>query len=416
MKFVWIAVMVWAAGANAQQPDANVNERYKVESVELTGIDQGKLSRGLRGDLNRLIGEQFSQQKLDRLISRISADYPDYSISRRITRGDKPNFIRIMLELRRSAETEHFGMSLPVGVYNSKLGWSGEVDGTVRFSTHSFTAGVLSNNEALAERFAGVRARYADSRLGTRRASLSFDLESVHSIWSAPSLEAAAHPAGPAEPGMEDIYRWRQNFEPAVTLRVAGPLKLAFGASFERFQLQFPAARTEAANAVITSLRYDRQLEDSGSSKQRLEAGYSLRAATRTLDSDFVYARHSWDFRYSLTHGRHAVSEKFGAGAIGGRAPIFERFVLGNSETLRGWSKYDLTPIGASRAFYNSVEYKYRAFTVFYDTGAAWSRREDVSPKHSAGVGFRAGDFALLVAFPFRNGRFEPIFIMGLNI
>jgi hypothetical protein len=390
MKFVWIAVMVWAAGASAQQPDANVNERYKVESIELTGIDHGKLSRSLRNEMNGLIGEQFSQRKLDRLISRLAADFPDYSISRRISRGDKPNFIRIMLELQRSAETDRLGFSLPVGVYSSKLGWSGEVDGTVRFSTSSFTAGVLSNNEMLADRFAGVRAVYTNSRLGTRRASFRFELESFHDIWSPASLAAAENP-GPGESGTNDIYRWHQNFEPVLTLAVAGPLKFAVGASFQPFQLQHPAARTEAANAVITSLRYDRQLESSGSSKQRLEAGYSLRAATKVFGSDVVYARHAWDFRYSVTRGRQGISERFGAGAIGGRAPIFEQFVLGTSDILRGWTKYDVTPAGASRIFHNSVEYKFRDFVAFYDMGAAWSRGQDVSPKHSGGVGFRSG-------------------------
>jgi hypothetical protein len=416
MKFVWIAVMVWAAGASAQQPDANINERYKVESVELTGIDHAKLSRGLRNEINGLIGEQFSQQKLDRLISRLAADFPDYSVSRRISRGDKPNFIRIVLELQRSAQTDHFGLSLPLGVYNSKLGWSGEVDGTVRFSHSSFTAGVLSDNETLADRFTGVRAVYANSRLGTRLASFAFELDSFHDIWSPASLAAAETPLPSGEPGINQIYRWHRNIQPALTLAAAGPLKFSFGASFQPFQLQYPAARTEAANAVITSLRYDRQLETSGSSKQRLEAGYRLRAATKVLGSDFVYARHAWDFRYVYASGRQGFSERFGAGAIAGQAPIFERFVLGTAETLRGWTKYDLAPLGASRAFYNSVEYKYRDLVAFYDMGAAWSRGQDVSPKHSAGVGVRAGDFALLVAFPFRAGHFEPMFIMGLNI
>ncbi len=181
-------------------------------------------------------------------------------------------------------------------------------------------------------------------------------------------------------------------------------------------QYQFPAARTEAANAVITTLRYDRLLEESGPSKQRLEAGYGLRAATRALGSDFVYARHTADFGYTLWRGNHKVTERFHTGGITGSAPLFDRFVLGNSTTLRGWNKYDLVPLGGNRVVYNSVEYRYRAFQVFYDVGAVWLAGRDAAPKHSAGAGVHIGDLALLIAFPIRNGRVEPVFIAGLNL
>jgi outer membrane protein assembly factor BamA len=181
-------------------------------------------------------------------------------------------------------------------------------------------------------------------------------------------------------------------------------------------QVQYPAARTEAANAVMGTLRYDRLLEESGPSKHRLEAGYGLRAATRTLDSDFVYTRHTWAFSYTLWHGNHKLSEQFQAGVIAGNAPMFERFVLGNTSTLRGWNKYDIAPLGGNRMAHNSVEYRYRAFEIFYDTGACWTRGQEVVARHSAGVGVHLGDLALLIAFPIRNGRADPVFMAGLNL
>ena len=47
-------------------------------------------------------------------------------------------------------------------------------------------------------------------------------------------------------------------------------------------------------------LRYHRRLE--GAENQHdLDAAYNLRAATRLLGSDFVYARHRWEFRYMRT-------------------------------------------------------------------------------------------------------------------
>jgi hypothetical protein len=65
---------------------------------------------------------------------------------------------------------------------------------------------------------------------------------------------------------------------------------------------------------------------------------------------------------------------------------------------------------------HNSVEYRYRAFQIFYDAGAVWTRGQDASLKHSVGAGVHFGDFALLLAFPIRNGRVEPVLIAGLNL
>ena len=42
---------------------------------------------------------------------------------------------------------------------------------------------------------------------------------------------------------------------------------------------------------------------------------------------------------------------------MNGRAPLFERFTLGDSRTLRGWSKFDVAPVGGSRVAHGSLEY-----------------------------------------------------------
>jgi len=96
---------------------------------------------------------------------------------------------------------------------------------------------------------------------------LAFEFDSYHEMWNGATVAAPA-----------DLYRARQNFEPLATVALWRPLSLSVGASFQRLQVQDPAARTEAANAVITTLRYDRLLEESGPNKHRLEAGYGLRA------------------------------------------------------------------------------------------------------------------------------------------
>jgi hypothetical protein len=305
-------------------------------------------------------------------------------------------------------------VSAPTAIYNSRLAWSGELDAAVQMRSSTASVGVVSSGEPLVERFAGVRAGYENRKIGTDRLQLSFEFGSYHSIWNNATLAASAEANGGRVPF--DIYRTRTEFRPMATVVLARPLKLSVGASFEQMQFQFPAARTEAANAVITTLRYDRLLEESGPGKQRLEAGYGLRAATRTLGSDFIYARHTADFGYTFWRGNHKLSDRFLTGAITGNAPLFERFVLGNSTNLRGWNKFDLVPLGGNRVLYNSMEYRYKAFQIFYDVGAVWLKGRDAAPKHSVGAGVHIGDLALLIAFPVRNGRVEPVFIAGLNL
>jgi outer membrane protein assembly factor BamA len=195
---------------------------------------------------------------------------------------------------------------------------------------------------------------------------------------------------------------------------LARPLTLSFGAGFERFDTVFPASRTQSANAAITSLRYQKRTEGWGADQQEWDADYSLRAATRILGSDFAYARHRWEVRYSISRGRQTVSDEATAGLITGRAPLFERYVLGTSTMLRGWNKYDLDPLGGSRLVYNSLDYRYGVFDVFYDTGAVWDPGQEVLARHSVGVGLRKSSFMVALAFPIK-GRTSPIFMVGMN-
>jgi outer membrane translocation and assembly module TamA len=212
----------------------------------------------------------------------------------------------------------------------------------------------------------------------------------------------------------EGLYRTRQNFEPEVTFVLAKPLTLSVGASFQQMGYESPAAQPESANALISTLRYHRRWEGS-ENQNNLDAGYSLRAASKVLSSDFAYARHRVQFRYMLTRGKTVIIDDLTAGMISGRAPLFERFVLGNASTLRGWNKFDLDPMGGNRVAHNSVEYRYGVFQVFYDSGAVWDRNDTVVLRHSAGVGLRQGVFSLAVAFPLREGHIDPIFMVGMN-
>ena len=402
-----------------QDSEFNVNSRYTVEAVTVSGDGwtanlatdhDTKISSGLRKEMTALIGEKLNPTLLDDLSRRLRKEFHARTVEHRVLRGKSPDYVQVVFNIQ--LRPTRFDVSVPKFLYNSTQGWTGAVEGTATIEHNGFTFGLVSDGDELPERYTGLVARYENTRLGTDKVRLRFQFESYHEQWNQSTIGSL--PADGVPPDTSGLYRNRQNFEPEVTFQIAKPLTVSVGTSFQRFEEQNPAAQTEAANALTTTLRYHQRLEDSDN-QQDLDAGYNLRAATKFLSSDFVYARHRWEFRYMLTRGKNVVIDDLTAGMITGRAPLFERFVLGNSSTLRGWNKYDLDPLGGNRMVHNSVEYRYGVFQAFYDSGAIWDRTEAAVLRHSIGLGLRQGVFSVAVAFPLKEGRIDPIFMVGMN-
>ncbi len=424
MRYSWLGCLLVGGLLFAGTPNlgSNVNSRYKVETVIVSGNgwstdfasgQDKKISSSLTRRISAIIGSQLNPAAIDDLASRLGKEL-HASVSHHVVRGASPSFVKIVFEVREP--DKRFDVSVTKSLYNSKQGSSGAVEGVATVKQNAFTFGLVSDNDELPDRYAGIRARYENKRVGTDSVHLQFEFDSFHEQWNRNTLEQLP-PAVAASAFIEPtsgVYRTRQSFEPSVTFVVAKPLTLTVGASFERFQGQFPAAHTEAANAVMSTLRYQGRMEGLETG-QDLEAGYDLRAATRVFDSDYVYVRQRWELRYRLTHGRHTLTDDATGGLIQGTAPLYERYVLGNSSTLRGWNKFDLDPLGGNRMVHNSVDYRYGAFEIFYDAGAIWDSGQPATPRHGIGVGLRDGAFALALAFPIRSGRADPIFMMGMN-
>jgi hypothetical protein len=413
MRLAWLGCLLWSGLliANSPDQDNNVNVRYTVESVELSGENQSEISTGLRGELTRLVGEKLDPAALDDLAKRIRRELRVRAVTHRVVRGQQPEHVRVVFEvLGRPAK---FDASVPKFVYQSEGGFTGTAEGTATVGSQAFTFGLVSNGDDLVERSSGILARYEDKKLGSDRVRFRFLFESYREQWNNSTTEALDRPGG--ENDTSGIYRTRMNFEPVTTLVLDRSLTLSLGVSFERFQMQFPAARTEAANAMVTTLRYHRRLEGSDANQQQWDAGYSLRAATNTLGSDFAYARHQGEAHYSYTWGHNKVEDDLTTGLITGNAPLFERFVLGNSTMLRGWNRFELDPLGGSRMVYNSVEYRYRVLDLFYDSGAIWDPGQTAVLRHSLGVGVRQNGLFAALAFPLREGHIEPVFMVGMN-
>jgi hypothetical protein len=308
-----------------------------------------------------------------------------------------------------------FDVNVGKFVYDSKEGWSGDGGATMNIRGNALSFGLVSSSDTTVDRYAGVRARFERKHVGTDRLRIRFDFTSFHDEWNPATLNAA-----PAD----EIYRWRENFSPMATVVIADPLELDFGVSFARFRpLSSPdqidgqgsaAAKTESSNAVVSTLRYHQRWgSDHDVQSQELNGSYSISSATDLLDTDRDFTRQLAKARYKYRHARQTVELGFMSGKITGDAPLYERFVLGDSTTLRGWNKFDLDPLGGSHVVHGSVDYGYRVLQVFYDAGAVWDRSPEA--KQSVGVGFKKEGFQLAVAFPLRAGRADPIFYAGMN-
>lgn len=417
MKFVFILLL--AAAALLGQDDLNVNSRYTVESVDLSNQHQYRLSASILDEMHRLIGSKLNDEAVKHLASRIRGELKALDVTFKLIRGGNPDSVKVLFEVEKGQSD--FDLSIPKFAYNSREGGTAVGEAIGRIGSNVFSVAGVSDGDTLAERYTGVQAKYERLSLGSDRVSIGFEFDAYHEQYNGATLSALESGADASSLGA-GAYRSRMNFEPSATFVLAEPLTLTVGFSFEQLQPQLSAAPSESANAVINTLRYRQRWVDSDDTNQELDAGYNLRAATRSLGSDLAYARHAVNVRYIVMHGNQSIELALVGGLIYGRAPLFERFVLGDDTTLRGWDKYDIDPLGGNRMIHGSVTYGYRVVRIFYDTGAVWEQGTTPEVKHSAGVGissglglFPKGAVLLAVAFPIRQGRAEPVFIAGMN-
>jgi len=406
-------MLLWPAAlfGGAQEKETNVNERYVVESVALSGVAESKISRTLREDLQKLVGEKYSQKAARELARKLRAELREYAVEVKVKRGDKPEHVKLVYETERN-RWKRFEVPIPLVVYHSKQGFSGILEIPIDIHHSVFTFGLVDDADSLLERNAGFLLRYENRKVGTDMVQLRLDFDSFHQSFNAATESALAD-----RPDVPGVYRWRQNFAPSLSLYPNRDLKLSVGTSFQRFQMQYPSTRTETAYAGTADVEYRRSARSQNGYRQNLSAHYSLRTATRVLDSMHVYTRHSVTSDYALAKGRNRFAARFQGGYITGTAPLFERFSLGNSSTLRGWNKFDVAPLGGTRVAHGTLEYRYRWFQLFYDVGTVWDAGQSTPVRHGLGFGLatRDGFFASL-AFPVRLHDVAPVFMLGIRL
>ena len=117
---------------------------------------------------------------------------------------------------------------------------------------------------------------------------------------------------------------------------------------------------SQMANAAVASIDFDRRwngrVRCDAPRRRPASACAPALASSKAISPTRRYLGQG---SYRFDFGRHHVQATGMAGGITGHAPLFERFTLGDSTTLRGWDKYDIAPAGGDRVFYSSVEYRY---------------------------------------------------------
>ncbi len=399
-------------GANDEKAlqDLNVNAKYTVESVQVSGQKNWHISDALRSEVDKMVGSKLDYPALDRLAERIKKELHAPSISVNVGKGTVPDHVVVNFEVPKEHQ-QPFELHVAKFLYDSRLGWSGEGAASTTIKGNTFSFGMISDNDTMVDRYAGIKAKFERKRVGTDRLRIRFEFDSFHDQWNSSTL-VASDGAG--------LYRSRQVFSPEATLVIAAPLELDLGTSFSRFQPEQLGARTESSNAVVSTLRYRQRWSSADSTAknpldQELNASYSLRAGIAAFATDAEFTRQLAQARYRFRHDHNSVEVGFLAGVIGGNAPLFERFIMGDATILRGWNRFDLDPLGGSHIVHGSIDYAFHWLQVFYDTGAIWDVAQEREQRQSVGTGFKADGFQVAVAFPIRSGRMEPIFYAGLN-
>lgn len=394
--------------------DSNVNQRYLVANVMLSGVavarlDDKALPFPLRSKLIALIGRQCDPISLEELSAEIRSQLHLFDVGRHLSRGSTPDTVDVNFET--SEREKSFDLSLPRFLYHSQQHLSGELDATARYRGTSVMVGFISNGDDLTERFTGINARAQSPAWANRRLRFLAGFEDYRERWVDQTLAAA----GPANP---EIYRSRWNVSPSLNFAATPSVTFSAGMSFTQMARSMPGSPNRAANAGTFGAAFSRKLVGNRMEHQ-IEGHYDVRVVSRVLGSTYAYARHMVAAKYDIKAGRHHVTESFTGGSIAGNAPMFDRFVLGTSSNLRGWNRYQLDPLGGSRVVHNELSYTFhvghKSVETFYDTGALWQMEKPAKLRHSTGVSYRQGVFVVTMAFPLRAGCVEPVFMAGMN-
>jgi hypothetical protein len=399
-----------------QGRDTNINSKYIVDTVEVRGVPDRDISPDLRQDLQTLAGKALDSEAADRLDQRLRSEFPQHDVSRRTSRAREQGHVTLVYVLSKAEWARWLRFEAIDGnaLYHSDQGW-GAVLPLSFVSKDVLVMPVFAWDTAddLVEEYSGFGVRVESRRLGTDRLGFFFEWSTHDPKWREPTLLALA-----LNPQLPGAYGDRMSVTPLLKFAFLPQLSVAGGVGITQLE---PFAddldlRSQMANVAIGSIRYRQQW--GGSSKRPArEAGatFTLRKGTTALESDFSYDRYLAEADYAHRFGKQRLIVSGMGGRITGSAPLFERFTLGDSRTLRGWNKYDINPAGGDRMFHTSVEYHVHDVLLFLDAGSVWNTGTEKRVRFSTGAGFSPGPLFMTLGFPLNTDEFRAIFTIGFR-
>ena len=419
--FLFLALLALLAppASYAQDPDPNINTKYVVADVDVRGVPRRQITPELRKALDDLLGKPLDTESSNEVVAKLRAAFPGYHVDRRVVRAEKKGTLSVIYILHRPVWAS-FLRHEPVNanaLYHSDQGWGAVLPfalSGMRGDVQVMPIVTWSNADDFIEENSGFGLRVESRRLGTERLGMSIDWSTLDAKWREPSLAALA-----ANPQLPAPYRNRMSFTPLLKFAFTPQVSVAGGVGVTELDplAESSGLSSQMANVAIGSVRYRQRWSESESSPVEHQVGavLTLRKGTSTLESDFAYDRYLGEADYVFHAGKHRVFVSGMAGRITGDAPLFERFTLGDSRTLRGWDKYDIAPGGGDRMFHASLEYRFRGAMLFVDAGSVWDSGADKRVRFSTGGGFTKGPLFFTLGFPVNTDEARVVVSMGFH-
>jgi outer membrane protein assembly factor BamA len=411
----------------------NINAKYLVEAVKLEDenhkeLVKPKVSEDLLADIQKMVGRPVDDAEADSIRDRLATELKNKHVRRSVAKGEMPEHVRIVYQ---APSENSIGGTFNGAGYHSRQKFSGTVSATyTRLGYMGVKADASNSADQLIERFAGYKY---GAWIEHKRVRLDGKYSSFRAQWSNDTLYADAHSA----PGSPTLYRLRDTIEPTVKVTITPEIHATVGYLNSLLQMQSPSLHFETVRTATGNLDYS--VYTSSTKTHQFSGGYDIHVAGDVLGGAQSYTRHRFDQSYSFAPKKKdhpSFSDIFdqsrftaalSLGRITGSAPMFERFSLGNIETLTGWNKYEIAPLGADRMAYASFEFSHKYFELSYQAGSLWDEAQPIVLRNSIEVRPKLGNLlhapmpirlilniiSPSVGVPLTHSNAHPIFTFG---
>ena len=110
-----IGLVATSAFASGQTPTT-------IEKTEISGVSEDSLSAGLRGDLQKLVGQTYDEKAATQIAERIHTELPDYVVTSTTAPGTQSDRVRLVFAVAHNINAKYIVESVDLkGMDKSKL-------------------------------------------------------------------------------------------------------------------------------------------------------------------------------------------------------------------------------------------------------------------------------------------------------